>query len=177
MKILKLNRPVSVKSIKDKMSAAKSSADFKRWQILYFVSCYQVDAAYLSDITGYSKANVYAVIQQYNNSETQEISVKARGGRRCSLMSVAQEQELMKGLEQRALQGQILSYLDIKKLVEHEVGRNVSDDYIWDLFKRNGWTRHSPRPHHPKRNAEAQQDFKKNSRSVWLPLKMILEQR
>jgi transposase len=79
----------------------------------------------------------------------------------------------MKGLEQKALAGQILSYLDIKKLVEKEIGKVVSDDFIWDLFKRNGWTKHSPRPHHPKRNVDAQEEFKKNSRSVWLPLKMI----
>lgn len=79
----------------------------------------------------------------------------------------------MKGLEQKALEGQILSYLDIKNLVEKEVERAVSDDFIWDLFKRNGWTKHSPRPHHPKKDIGAQEEFKKNSKSVWLPLKMI----
>jgi transposase len=89
---------------------------------------------------------------------------------------VEQERELMKSLESKALKGDILSGKDVRKIVEQKTSKPVSDDYIWDLFKRNGWTKHSPRPHHPKRNMEKQEEFKKNSRTIWLPLKMILNQ-
>lgn len=74
----------------------------------------------------------------------------------------------MKGLEKKALDGQILSYLDIKKLVEKETKKVVSDDFIWDLFKRNGWTKHSPRPQHAKNDIVAQEEFNENLLSVWL---------
>lgn len=173
MKTLKLVKPIAEELLKQKMKAARNSADFKRWQILYIVSFYDVDAEYLSDVTGYSKANIYSVVQQYNKAEKPEVSVKPRGGRRRSFMTAQQEESFMKGLEQKALKGQILTYLDIKKLVERETGKSVSDDFIWDLFKRNGWTKHSPRPHHPKRDLSKQENFKKNYRSIWLPLKMI----
>ena len=173
MRTLQLKNPIEDSFIKKQMKYAKSIADYKRWQVLYFVSSFDVDADYLSDITGYSKSNIYAIVQQYNQADKPDISVQKRGGRRRSLLSIDQEKLFMKGLEQKALAGQILSYLDIKKLVEKEIGKVVSDDFIWDLFKRNGWTKHSPRPHHPKRNVDAQEEFKKNSRSVWLPLKMI----
>lgn len=165
---------MSAETIKQNMLNSKNTSDFKRWQILHLVSNYEVDAAYLSDITGYSKANVYAVVQQHNNPNKPEVSVQNRGGRRRSLMTLEQEEQFMKQLEENAINGQILSYLDVKNLVEKEVGKTVSDDFIWDLFKRNGWTKHSPRPHHPKKNNTEQEEFKKNSKSVWLPLKMIL---
>ena len=173
MRKLILTKPIETSYIKSKMKSAKRVADYRRWQVLHLVSSYSVDAEYLSDITGYSKANIYAIVQQHNNPKKPDVSTQSRGGRRRSLMTIEQEKVFMGGLEEKALKGQILSYLDIKKLVEQEVGRVVSDDFIWDLFKRNGWSKHSPRPHHPKKDTTAQDDFKKNSKSVWLPHTMI----
>lgn len=176
MKILQLKKVISDEALRAKMKSSASAADFRRWQVLLLVNSYDVDADYISDITGYSKANIYAIVQQFNKGEKAEISAKPRGGRMRSFMSIEEEKELLCGLEQKALKGQIVSYLDIKKIVEQQIGKAVSDDFIWDLFKRNGWTKHSPRPHHPKRNVEEQNDFKKNSRNVWLPPAMILPQ-
>jgi transposase len=175
MRKLQLTKSISISVIKNKMANAQNSAEYKRWQVLYLVSSYAVDANYLADITGYSKANIYAIVQQHNNVNKSDVSIKQRGGRRRSLLTIEQEQIFMKGLEDKAIKGQILSYLDIKKMVEKEVGKPVSDDFIWDLFKRNNWTKHSPRPHHPKKNAVEQEEFKKNSRTIWLPQKMILQ--
>jgi transposase len=158
------------------MKTASIVSEYKRWQIIYYVSNYIVDAEYLSDTTGYSKANIYAIVQQFNNSGKTDVALKQRGGRKRELMSVEEEHQLMKRLESRALNGQIVSGGDIRKIVEQKLNRTVSDDYIWDLFKRNGWTKHSPRPHHPKKDFEKQEEFKKNSKTIWLPLKMILKQ-
>ena len=174
MRLLQITIEISPEAIKEKMKSAISVADYKRWQIIYLVRVHSVDAEYISNITGYSKANVYTIVQQFNNSKSADVTPKQRGGRRRELISVEQERELMKSLESKALRGEILSGKDVRKIVEKKISRPVSDDYIWDLFKRNGWTKHSPRPHHPKRNIEKQEEFKKNSRTIWLPLKMIL---
>ena len=175
MRTLQLLNPNSTDYYKTKMIAATHTSDFKGLQILYMITCYHVNADYLSDITGYSKSNIYSIVKQHNHSTNKDISIQKKGGRKRSLLSIEQEQIFMKGLENKALLGQILSYLDVKKLVEEKVKKSVSDDFIWDLFKRNGWTKHSPRPHHPKKDIAAQEEFKKNSKSVWLPLKMILQ--
>jgi transposase len=176
MRTLQLKEEISLEIIKAKMKSASTISDYKRWQIIHSVHSYVVDAEYLSDITGYSKANVYAIVQQFNSSKKLDVNSKQRGGRKRELMSVEQERHLMKSLESKALKGQILSCNDIRKIVEKQLNKTVSDDYIWDLFKRNGWTKHSPRPHHPKKNIEKQDEFKKNSKTIWLPLKMILNQ-
>ena len=173
MRTLLINKKIAPEVIMAKMKTAKSPSDFKRWQIIHFVFHYDVDADFLADATGYSKANVYSIVQQFNN-DTDDISTKSKGGRRRALMTVEEEKKLMNGLEEKALKGQILSFRDIKKIVEAAVKKEVSDDYLWDLFKRNGWTKHSPRPHHPNKDTSKQEEFKKNSKTIWMPLKMIL---
>lgn len=173
MRTLTLTHKISGEELKLKIKTAKTISDYRRWQVIYMVSQYRFDAAYIANLTGYSKANIYSIVRQFNKKQG-DVSTKARGGRRRELMTLAEEQAMMKGLEDKAIKGQILSYKDIKKIVENKVGKKVSDDYIWDLFKRNGWTKHSPRPQHPKKDQEKQEAFKKNSKTIWLPLRMIL---
>ena len=155
------------------MRKAKTPCDFKRWQIIYLVNGYSVCADYLSDITGYSKADIYSIVQQFNN-EQGDVSTKTKGGRMRELMTVDEEKDFMSGIEDIAIKGQILSYKDIKEMIETKLDKKVSDDYVWDLFKRNGWSKHSPRPQHPKKDQEKQEEFKKNSKTIWMPLKTIL---
>lgn len=176
MRLLRLTKEISPDTIKAKMKASSSVSDYKRWQIIYHVRNYVVDAEYLSDITGYSKANVYAIVQQFNGAEKADVTPKQKGGRRRELMTVEEERKLMNSLESKALKGEILSGKDVRKMIEDKINKPVSDDYIWDLFKRNGWTKHSPRPHHPNKDIGKQEEFKKNSKTIWLPLKMILNQ-
>lgn len=69
MQTLQLKRTISSDYIKAKMKSATLVSEYKRWQIIYYVSTYMVDAEYLSDTTGYSKSNIYAIVQQFNKSE------------------------------------------------------------------------------------------------------------
>ena len=174
MRVLKLNETAKAEEIREKLKSSKTLSDYKKWQVLFLVSFYNVDAEYLSDTTGYSKAMIYNIVQEFNKNETNPQESKLRGCRRRSYMSISEENDFMKALESKAIKGQILTFHDIQKAIENKLGHNVSDDYIWDLFKRNGWTKHSPRPHHPKKDASKQDEFKKNSKTIWLPLKMIL---
>jgi transposase len=94
---------------------------------------------------------------------------KVKGGRRRSLLTVAEEAALFTSLESLASKGLIKTANDIRMVVERKAGKSVSDDYLWDLLHRNGWKKKMPRPHHPKRNIEEQADFKKNSPKNWNP--------
>jgi transposase len=172
MRILELKQKISPAAIKEKMQATSSVSDYKRWQIIYHVCCYKVDADYLSDITGYSKSSIYNIVDRFNRSTDKDVSMKPKGGRRWAYLSIEEEQQFLQSLETKALQGKILSFKDIKFLLEDKLNKTVSDDYIWDLFKRNGWTKHKPRPYHPNKKSEHQEEFKKNSKTSWMPLKM-----
>ena len=40
MRLLKLLKTISLEAIKQNVKSAKTNADFRRWQIIYFVSAY-----------------------------------------------------------------------------------------------------------------------------------------
>ncbi len=168
MRILKTPTKHSPEDLKALMNTAKSSKDFKKWQILYISSCYKVTANYLSDTTGYSKASIYSIIKHPDI----DINHKTRGGRNRELLPIKEEVRMMENMEDTAIKGQIISSKDMKSAVEAIVGKAVSDDYIWDLFKRNGWKKHRPGPN---QFNNQQTDPKKRTKTIWLPLKTILK--
>jgi transposase len=123
---------------------------------------------------GVSKSKVLRIIELYNKRGKNWYIFhyrNQRGGRRqkrCHL-SLEDEKLLMKSLEDEALSGNVLTFRHIKKHVEARVGKEVSDDYIWDLFSRHGWKKKVPRQQHPKADKAAQEEYKKNSKKTWLP--------
>jgi len=170
MKTLQLKNKLTTKQIGIYLRNAKTIQEYKRWQCLYMVTAYAVDASFLADLTQQSVHTIYKVVQSFNAHGVEGVESKQKGGRLRALLGIEEEKAMMKSLGDRASQGLILQAKDIKKHIEQRVGKLVSDDYLWDLFKRNGWVKQSPRPEHPRKNRAAQNDFKKNSKTIWMPL-------
>ena len=145
---------------------------FQDWQIIYSVQTNPGKRAQeIADILGVRKSKVLHVIQLYNKLGINWRVYGRWGGRReerCHL-SMGQEAELLKSIEGKALSGNILTYRQIKKIVEDRLGKEVSDDYIWDLFSRHNWKKKAPRPSHPKADKEKQESYKKTSGMSWQP--------
>ncbi|MDR1984962.1 MAG: winged helix-turn-helix domain-containing protein [Prevotellaceae bacterium] len=76
-------------------------------------------------------------------------------------MTLDEEVQILKSVEQQSLSGNILIYKDIKVIVEGKLGKSLSDDYIWDMFKRHGWRKKMPRQSYPKADKAAQEEYKK----------------
>jgi len=170
MRTLKLVAHMSDGELKAKLSAMSGSPDFSRWQILYLIQVAGVQSAEtIAPLVNLSKASIYKIVESYNKAGAQGIKYTKRGGRRRFLLSVEEEALLLAAIEQQAAKGLIKTASDIRAMVERKVGKKVSDDYLWDLFNRNGWKKKMPRPHHPKRNTAVQQEFKKNSPTAWQP--------
>jgi transposase len=170
MRTLQLISHLTDAELKEKLSAYSGKPEFSRWQILYMVQVGKIHSAtVISPLVNLSKPSIYKIIEQYNKLGIEGVKYIPRGGRRRSLLSISQEEELFRSIEQKAAKGLIKTANDMRSLVESKVGKSVSDDYLWDLLNRNGWKKKMPRPHHPKRNVTQQQEFKKNSPNVWLP--------
>jgi transposase len=169
MRTLELVNHLSDAQLKERLGAASGRPEFTRWQILYMVQVAGVrSAAVISPMVNLSKSSIYKIVEQYNKSGVGSIKYTLRGGRRRSLLSAEDELSLLSAIEQKAAKGLIKTAQDIRTIVEAKVGRPVSDDYLWDLLNRNGWKKKMPRPHHPKKDAAEQQEFKKNSPTVWI---------
>jgi len=150
----------------------KDISIFKKWQIIYSIQVNNISSASkISMLLGLTNSQVYQAVQAYNSGKLITGKLKTKGGRRekICLLSLEKEQELMQILSKKAALGEILTAKSIKEEVEKFVEKPVSDDYIWDLFKRCGWKKKSPMPKHPLSNKEEQDEFKKNSKKIWLP--------
>jgi transposase len=94
------------------------------------------------------------------------------GGRReaRSLMPLEEEPKILKQIEKQALSGQILIYKQVKSLIDERSEKSVSDDYVWDLFKRHKWTKKVPRQSHLQADKEAQEAYKKIPGTTGIPI-------
>lgn len=173
MRILSLLPHLSTEALQSRMNAQSEVRLFKYWQILY---CIQTNpgkqAVEYASLLGTDVSKIYRLVQLYNKNGAGFSDKLVWGGRReaRSLLSIHQEQLLMNSLKQKAVKGQIITMNDIRLIVEQKTKRPVSDDYLWDLFKRHGWKKKAPRPSHPKKDNSAQQSFKKNFPGYWSPV-------
>ncbi|KAA6331617.1 hypothetical protein EZS27_019798 [termite gut metagenome] len=164
MKHFKVFPHLNTEELLSVLHSQKEIRAFKDWQIIYSVAVnVGKTAAELSVLLGVNKSRIYRIIQSYNKEGKEWRLSKQWGGRReaRNLMSLEQERQLLKEVETDALSGQILIHRDIKGKIVLKVGRQVSDDYVWDLFKRHHWKKKVPRGSHPKSNEGTRQEYKK----------------
>lgn len=173
MRILQLKSHLTTSELSVKLSTCINVHQRSYWQILLSVSFNpNKKAEEYAAFLGVTKSKIYKVVGMYNRLGAGFTDELKWGGRRSSTshMSFEDEEEMMKGLKIKALEGKVLVAKHIRKIVETKVGKAVSDDYIWDLFKRHNWKKKMPRPEHPKKNKAAQEEFKKNSLKYWQPI-------
>lgn len=170
MRLLQVVNHLSDSKVCSKLSDSRGTPSHNRWQIIYLIQVGNIHAAeLLVPLVNLSVHSIYKIVESYNHSGAAALMYKPKGGRRRSLLSLDEEASLFSSLETLASKGLIKTANDIRHVVEQKTGKPVSDDYIWDLLHRNGWKKKMPRPHHPKRSIEEQNDFKKNYPKSWSP--------
>ena len=167
---LTLAAHLTTEQIKQRMSTQKQVRLHTYWQIIHALATDPTKKSrQIAEVLGVSGATVIRIVKLYNTRGADFDQGLQWGGRRqaTSFMSLEQEAAMMKQLQSKAAKGAVLTFHDIKDVVENKLSGTVSDDYIWDLFKRHGWSKKAPRPKHPSQDLEAQDEFKKNSPSYW----------
>jgi transposase len=114
----------------------------------------------VAKMLGVSKQAVW--LGQYNKHGPVGLGRKGRGGRRWSLISWEAEAALLNSLENRAVEGQLLTAKQMLPEVSQAVGQEVSLGYVYTLLRRHRWRKLGPRPRHVKAKCEVQEEFKKN---------------
>ncbi|MFQ5540220.1 MAG: winged helix-turn-helix domain-containing protein [Candidatus Binatia bacterium] len=120
-------------------------------------------ARQVADMLQVSKQAVWLWVGRYNKHGPQGMQRKGRGGRRWAYLSLEEEAALLRSLEERAAQGEILTVPQILDEVRTAVGKKVSLAYLYKMLHRQGWRKLGPRPHHTRVDREKQEDFKKTS--------------
>jgi transposase len=172
MRVLKLAPHLSSSGLKDAMNSQTSVRDFRDYQILYMVDIHKgCTAGEIASMLGITSNKVLKTVEKYNIHGINWKLGNPWGGRRekRSLMSLEEERDFLQSIEAEALGGGIVIYKHVKSKVESRLNRVVSDDYVWDLFKRHGWSKKVPRRSHPQADKSLQEEYKKNFPNYWLP--------
>lgn len=86
-----------------------------------------------------------------------------RGGRRRENMTRDEEAAFLAPFFEKAKVGGILVVGEIKQALDARLGRKVALASAYNLLHRHGWRKLAPDKRHPKADALAQEDWKKNS--------------
>jgi transposase len=89
----------------------------------------------------------------------------SRGGRRRANMSREEEEAFLAPFFESAKGGGILVVSEIKNALDQRLGRKVALASAYNLLHRHNWRKLAPDKRHPQSDADAQDAWKKNSRS------------
>jgi transposase len=115
----------------------------------------------ISEIVGYSVANIDKIIAKFREKGLDAILWKKKAGNH-RYLTKEQEADVLKPFIEKAEKGQMLIVSDIKNAYEKEVKKGVSSSTIYRLLKRHKWRKIMPRSKHPKSKPEEQEAYKKN---------------
>ncbi len=94
---------------------------------------------------------------------------KSWGGRRRALLSEKQECAFLEPWAEQAKKGQVLVLSPIRAALAQLLGRPVAASVVYRFLERHGWRKIAPDTRHPKSDPRVQEEWKKNSRKIWLP--------
>ena len=87
----------------------------------------------------------------------------SKGGRYRFLMTKEEEKEFLLQFKEAGEKVNILTVSDIKNAIEERLGKKIHLSTVYRILKRNGWRKITPRPSHPKKDAEKSEAFKKGA--------------
>jgi transposase len=120
------------------------------------------------DILGISKASIVRMQKVIRDQVAGKSKTKASwGGRRRGHLSLEQEKKFLEPWVETAERGGVLVVPPIHVAYEAQIGRKVAASTIYRMLARHGWRKVAPDTCHPKRDVEAQEEFKKNSTKRW----------
>ncbi len=91
------------------------------------------------------------------------------GGRRRSLLSVAEERDFLQPWVEQAKTGGVLVVSPIRAALAQRLGRPVAASVVYRFLARHGWRKMTPDTRHPKSDLQLQEDWKKNFPRHWCP--------
>jgi transposase len=135
--------------------------DYKKLCLISSIKALGINVEAAVKFFGYSISS-YHRIKKELIAATQNQSKKADwGGRRKAYLSLEQEKKLAKDLAAMSESGGFVDIGKIKELMEKAAGKTLHKTTVYRFLERHDFRKVAPRKYHPKRNKEAQEEFKK----------------
>jgi len=82
--------------------------------------------------------------------------------------SLQEEARVLDKVFSGAAEGQVLVVPQLKPLIDQHLGKTLSLSSIYRMLARHGWRKLAPDTAHPQGDAQARDDWKKNSAPRWI---------
>jgi transposase len=139
--------------------------EHRRWLIIWNALVDPRPALEIAIHTNVSVSTVHNVISRYNRSGPKAIESSDTSQRHRCYLSKEQEAKFLMPFLEDASTGQICVAGRIRQALEELLDHPVHHSTVYRMLHRNGWRHIVPRPAHPEAREEAQEAFKKTSRS------------
>ena len=115
----------------------------------------------IAEATGYTPRHVERVQSEYFERGLAAFERKARVQNPRQYLSPIEESEFLHSLESEAEAGVLIGAKVVQGRLTERLQHAISLSAVYGLLHRNGWSKQSPRPKHPKGDDEAKVLFKK----------------
>jgi len=145
------------------IKSTKSVYEYKKAQSLLIPMKLSIKLEEVAKILNVSNRNIHRMrARKMKEMENSGVKYNTHGGRRNQNMLIEEERLILADQESNASIGAHVDSFTIKQSYEQKLGRTVHLSVITRMLARHGWVKLAPRKYHPKKNAEAQEIFKKN---------------
>jgi transposase len=169
MRSIQIRPHLTIDEIAQNRDSMRQVQQYKRWQVIWLAAQGTLRTEAIALTVGIPPKTVSNWISLYNTRGPQGYILKVRGGSRRRLFTDAQEQEFLALLEEPAARGEIVTIAQLHPRIEAYFGRKVGKGFARRMLRRHTWRSVAPRPEHPRKNAQEQEDFKKNFRTWCRP--------
>lgn len=148
------------------VSKARTVGDLRRAQAVLLPLEFGLSLDQTAEVIGVSKGWACRLRTEFIRRGGVDEEVRpVRGGRRRENMTKAEEKEFLAPFFEKAAAGGILVVSEVHQALEAHLGRKVALASAYNLLHRQGWRKIAPDKRHPKADVQAQEDWKKNSRT------------
>lgn len=156
--------PALVASAEQMVRETTDTRELRRAQTVLLPGLLGLSLEETGQIIGRSKASVTRLRAQFRQASQEGKRDRPQwGGRRRQNMTPDEEKIFLAPFFEQAKAGGILVATPIKAAYERAIGRSVPHSTVYRLLARHGWRKIAPGKRHPKRNPDAQEEWKKNS--------------
>ena len=121
----------------------------------------------IAEKTGFGKAYVSQLVQEYVRFGLEHYSQKHHAGNRRN-MSFEEEKALLAPFSERAAAGQLVTVAEILAAYERRLGRPAaSNSQIYNVLARHGWRKVMPRSRHPNKASDEAISASKKLTNGW----------
>lgn len=166
-KLVAVESHLTVSELLERFRGCDDASEKTHWQAI-LLRLQGRSTAEVAGICGYKTDWVRRLVRRYNKKGPESLRDGRRNNGKGRLMSAEQLEELRAAvLTAVPPNGGLWTGPKVALWMTEKLKRPVSAQLAWTYLQHMRMSKQTPRPRHARANAEAQEDFKKNSVAVW----------